>query len=89
MLRGAPDGFAALLRDFATGAFEVLDLPQSWLQRAGELVETYSDLPLGLVDASVVASAEMLGEDKVATLDHRHFSVVRPAHVDAFTLLPN
>ena len=46
------------------------------------------DLPLGLVDATVVAATEMLGEPKLATLDHRHFAVVRPAHVDALTLLP-
>jgi uncharacterized protein len=31
---------------------------------------------------------EMLGEQKVATLDHRHFSVVRPAHVEALAILP-
>jgi hypothetical protein len=28
------------------------------------------------------------GLPAVATLDHRHFSVVRPRHVSAFTLLP-
>jgi hypothetical protein len=32
--------------------------------------------------------AERLGADQVATVDRRHFSVVRPAHVDALTLLP-
>ncbi|MDQ3092152.1 MAG: VapC toxin family PIN domain ribonuclease, partial [Actinomycetota bacterium] len=45
-------------------------------------------LPLGTVDASVVATAERLGIAEVATLDHRHLSVVRPRHVDALTLLP-
>jgi predicted nucleic acid-binding protein len=25
---------------------------------------------------------------EIATLDHRHFSVVRPKHVDSFILLP-
>jgi uncharacterized protein len=51
-------------------------------------VETYADLPLGTVDASIVATAERLGEASVATRDRRHFTVVRPAHVEAFTLLP-
>jgi hypothetical protein len=37
---------------------------------------------------SIVATAERLGEANVATLDRRHFTVVRPAHVEAFTLLP-
>lgn len=57
-------------------------------QRIAELVDTYADLGLGGVDASVVAIAERLGVTEVATLDVRHFRVVRPRHVDAFTLLP-
>jgi uncharacterized protein len=51
-------------------------------------VWTYRDLPLGTVDASVIVTAERLGIVEVATLDRRHFSVVRPSHVAAFELLP-
>ncbi|MFF7778494.1 hypothetical protein ACFZCG_29260 [Streptomyces tanashiensis] len=40
------------------------------------------------MDASVIACAERLGVREVATVDRRHFGAVRPAHVDAFTLLP-
>jgi predicted nucleic acid-binding protein len=54
------------------------------IDRMSELVETYGDFPLGTVDACVVAVAERLGVAQIATLDHRHFSVVRPMHVDAF-----
>jgi hypothetical protein len=46
------------------------------------------DLPLGTTDASVVAVAERLGVSEIATLDRRHFTVVRPRHVKAFTVLP-
>jgi predicted nucleic acid-binding protein len=46
------------------------------------------DLPLGAVDASVVALAERFGVTEVATLDRRHFTVVQPRHVDSLTLLP-
>lgn len=53
-----------------------------------DLVVTYGDLPLGTTDASVVAVAERLKITDVATLDRRHFAVVRPNHVDALTLLP-
>jgi len=53
-----------------------------------ELVARYHDLPLGSVDASVVAAAERLGISTIATVDRRHFSVVRPAHVSAFELVP-
>jgi predicted nucleic acid-binding protein len=35
---------------------------------------------VGVVDATVIALAERFGEDKVATLDHRHFAAVRPRH---------
>jgi len=56
--------------------------------RIAELVARYRDLPLGTVDASVVALAERLAISTLITLDRRHFGVVRPAHIDAFTLLP-
>jgi uncharacterized protein len=88
LLRPWPKAFAALLKDFDAGGFELLDLPLRWLLRAGELIARYRDLPLGLVDATVVAATEMLAETKVATLDHRHFGVVRPAHAAILTLLP-
>jgi predicted nucleic acid-binding protein len=58
-----------------------------WL-RIAELVGRYRDLPLGSVDASVVAAAERLHVREIATLDRRHFTVVRPRHVDSFTLVP-
>jgi uncharacterized protein len=58
------------------------------LLRVAELVDTYADLPLGTVDASVVAVAERLGSTTLFTIDRRDFTVVRPRHVDAFTLLP-
>jgi predicted nucleic acid-binding protein len=53
-----------------------------------ELVAQYHDLPLGTVDASVIAAAERLGITDVATVDRRHFTVVRPEHVAAFEILP-
>jgi predicted nucleic acid-binding protein len=37
----------------------------------------------------VIATAERLGVTEVATLDRRHFSVVRPRHTPALTLLPH
>lgn len=57
-----------------------------WL-RIAELVARYRDLPLGTVDASVVTAAERLNVTDIATLDRRHFTVVRPAN-RVFTLLP-
>lgn len=48
----------------------------------------HADFPLGTVDASVVAVAERFDTDRVATLDRKHFGLVRPAHVGSFALLP-
>lgn len=56
--------------------------------RAVELVTQYRDLELGYADATLVAIAERLGETRVATLDRRHFSTVKPRHADAFELVP-
>jgi predicted nucleic acid-binding protein len=79
---------AAFLRSLTSGQLVIEHVDSADLERAAELVETYSDLPLGTVDAAVVAIAERLGASKIATLDRRHFTVVRPIHVPAFELLP-
>jgi predicted nucleic acid-binding protein len=43
---------------------------------------------LGLVDASIVAVAERLKVHAIATTDRRDFSLIRPSHVERFTLVP-
>jgi uncharacterized protein len=76
------------MEDVDRGAWRI-DWPSADdLRRARVLQETYADLDLGVVDASLVALTERLREIKLATLDRRHFSVVRPSHAPAFTLLP-
>jgi uncharacterized protein len=61
--------------------------PGDWL-RIAELTARYVGLPLGMVDASVIACAERLGVREVATVDRKRFSAVRPSHTTSFTLLP-
>ena len=53
-----------------------------------ELMRQYRGFPLGVADASVIAVAERLEADEVATLDRRHFPAVTPAHMAALKLLP-
>lgn len=74
--------------DLANGAFTVEPVMASDWLRIAELVARYRNLPLGTVDASVVATAERLRVTEIATVDRRHFSVVRPLHVESFTLRP-
>jgi hypothetical protein len=83
-----PDVEALFLTALADGDFTPLNLTADDYRRAAELVTTYADLPLGTTDATVIALAERLGVNEVATLDRRHFSVVRPRHVPGLTLLP-
>jgi len=72
----------------AYGDLIVEPLTSTDWERIAGLVGTYADLGLGGVDASLVAVAERLGLHELATLDRRDFSVVRPNHVEALTLLP-
>jgi predicted nucleic acid-binding protein len=76
------------LRSLADGDFSIVELTVADCSRMADLVVTYGSLPLGTTDASVVAVAERLKLTEVATLDRRHFTVVRPNHVSALTLLP-
>lgn len=79
---------ARFVRLITSGAVTISDLePADW-ERVAELVETYLDRPLGLVDAAIVAIAERSKVTDVATLNGRDFYIVRPNHATAFTLLP-
>lgn len=83
-----PAAEARFLGSLTPASLVVEQLTAADLARMAELVATYSDLPLGAVDASVAAIAERLGATMLLSLDRRHFSVVRPRHTTAFTLLP-
>lgn len=83
-----PRSEAGFLRLITTGELDVADLSVDDYQRYIDLIETYEDLRLGLVDASVITVAENHGVTTIATLNDRDFRVVRPRHVDAFELIP-
>lgn len=78
----------AFVASVAAGEITATELTAIDYRRCAELLEIYGDLHLGLVDASVVAVAERLGITTVATLNHRDFAVVRPAHCDTLELVP-
>lgn len=86
--RDTPEASVALLKSMLEEEVLVVDLDREDYERSLYLMIQYSDLRLSLVDASVIAIAERLEQDTIATLDRRHFSVVRPLHIDAFTLVP-
>jgi uncharacterized protein len=80
--------FVALLADIEAGAYRIADLEPADYTRVRELCDRYADADIGFVDAAVLAIVERLGEAKLATLDRRHFSLLRPRHRDSIDLLP-
>lgn len=83
-----PGVFVALLEDIIAGAYRVEELESGDYRRIRELCDRYADADVGFVDAAVLTIAERLNEPKLATLDHRHFRVLRPRHIDVLRLLP-
>jgi predicted nucleic acid-binding protein len=88
LARAGSEAAAAFRRDISAGAYGV----EWWAGAAGEsaaIAERYTDLGLGLTDASLVALAARLGTVVVATFDERHFRTVRPVSGEpAFRLMP-
>jgi uncharacterized protein len=78
----------AFTRDVESGAYQLEQLSATDLLRVAELEREYENLDLGMVDAAVIAVCERLDERKVATLDRRHFGVVRPRHCERLEILP-
>jgi predicted nucleic acid-binding protein len=66
----------AFLADLADGGFSVEWGTDDDLAAAARLDRRYRTLRLGLVDAIVIACAERLRADAIATLDVRHFGAV-------------
>lgn len=83
-----PAAEATFFRAVAAGELQVEPLLPADARRIAELIETYADLDLGGTDASLIVVAERLKASTIATLDRRHFSVVRPTHIPAFELIP-
>jgi predicted nucleic acid-binding protein len=86
---GGLRAWADFAADIGGGAYRLIHPSEADLVRAAELELVYADLRLGFVDASIIALAERLNETRIATLDRRHFSVVRPRHCPHLTLLPD
>jgi hypothetical protein len=86
--RAGPAAQAAFIAMITTGRLEPVELTTSDWARVLHLVTTYADLTLDIIDASTIAVAERLGHTTIATLDHRDFATVKPAHTTAFHLIP-
>lgn len=84
----SPQAETAFVTSIVKRALRLEQVNEEDMSRAVEVMNSYKDLMMGLVDASIVAVAERLNISTVMTTDRRHFSVIQPKHCTAFTLLP-
>jgi predicted nucleic acid-binding protein len=87
-VKGLPDAFDEVLQNALQGRVRIEELDGEDYERILAIRSQYRDLRVGFVDAAVLAVVERLGERRLATLDRRHFAVMRPRHVAALELLP-
>jgi hypothetical protein len=78
----------ALLEEVARGAYRLEPFDANDVARAKEVLEKYTDLGVGLADASLVVLAERHGVAQILTLDQRHFRAMRFAGRKQFRILP-
>ena len=84
--RIGPRAERAFVRSVADRELAVEDLRAHDWRRVEELMGEYESI--GLVDATMVAIAERLKLQTIATTDRRHFGMIKPKHVQRFTLVP-
>lgn len=80
------DAELALAHAIASSELGVEPLDRRDWPRVHQLMKRYQFL--GFVDATVIAVAERLKLETIATTDRRHFGAVRPAHVEKLLLVP-
>lgn len=78
----------SFLEALTEGFFHYLPVELIDIDRALQIMTQYKEVPLGLVDASLIALAEHHQIRKILTLDRRHFTLVKPQGIDYFELLP-
>lgn len=78
----------AAMTELSGGAWELASMEADNLREACAVIERYSDQEIGVADASLVVLARRYKTDRLLTLDHRHFRVVRTNLGRPFTLLP-
>lgn len=79
----------SILESFRLSDAELVPLEKSDLVRICEIAETYASAEFDIVDCCIMAIAERLDINRIATFDRRDFSIFRPDHCDFFQLLPS
>lgn len=79
---------AAVLGELVSGAWELAAVTVDRLRAARDIVTRYSDVPIGVADAANIVLAHEYRTDRIATLDRRHFTVLRLPDGSAPRILP-
>lgn len=82
------DAELEVLRELASGAWELAEFAASDLERAAAVIKKYRDQQIGAADASNVVLADRYQTRTIATLDRRHFTVLRPMGGGRFAVVP-
>ena len=86
--QGGPGAARALRGDLDSSAYLVEWWPTA-MHETIAIAKRHESMELGLTDASLLALAARLRTTALATLDERHFRVLKPTSGgEAFTLLP-
>ena len=86
--RHGVDNELAVLDELAGGAWQLAAFEEVELRRARGVIASYKDQAIGVADASIVVLAERYRTRTIATLDRRHFDVVRSLDGGYFDVLP-
>lgn len=88
LARHGSDAELAVLDELTSGAWELADMTSARIRAAAEIVRRYADQPIGLTDASNIVLADAYRTRQIATLDRRHFEVLRFDDHTAVEILP-
>jgi len=86
--RGGWPGQSQLWKLLLSGRVELAEPEETPIERMAELMERYSDHPMDLADASLVALAETRALRQVFTLDRDDFHSYRLHGRQSFQLIP-
>ncbi|MCY3963185.1 MAG: PIN domain-containing protein [bacterium] len=86
--RKGVDAELAVLAELTGGAYELAAMSADDVATARDVIARYHDLGVGLADASMVVLAERYRTRTILTLDHKHFSVMRPLGGGLFKIAP-
>jgi hypothetical protein len=79
----------AVIAELSGGAWTLPAFDTADLAAAHRVLEEYADQNIGVADASIVVLADRFATHTIATLDRRHFEVLRPLTGGRFRIVPD